>query len=163
MAYVGLGAIGLMLAIAPGYASPIFPAAGLALAAVLNHGRSALPALWLGSFVLNLAHTVIHGVLDPASTWAAAIIALGSSMQAWSGSLLVRHGLGTAWRRLETERDTLRFLFFGGFLACTIAASINAPALLAIGIIHRAQFAFTWWNWYVGDLLGVLIFAPLTI
>ncbi|MFZ4860311.1 MAG: MASE1 domain-containing protein [Desulfuromonadaceae bacterium] len=48
-AYALLGALGLMLAIGPGYASPIFPAAGLALVAALLFSRRALPGIWLGS------------------------------------------------------------------------------------------------------------------
>ena len=48
-AYALLGAFGLMLAIGPGYASPIFPAAGLALAVTLLSGRRAMPGVWLGS------------------------------------------------------------------------------------------------------------------
>ena len=38
LAYVALGAVGLTLAIPPGYASPVFPAAGLALACALLFG-----------------------------------------------------------------------------------------------------------------------------
>ena len=43
LAYALLGAAGLTLAIPPGYASPVFPAAGLALAGALWWGRTALP------------------------------------------------------------------------------------------------------------------------
>ncbi|MBV5344651.1 MAG: hypothetical protein JZU63_03490, partial [Rhodoferax sp.] len=42
LAYIMLGAAGLTMAIPPGYASPVFPAAGLALACVLLFGRRAL-------------------------------------------------------------------------------------------------------------------------
>ena len=43
--YLLLGGAGLLLAIPPGYASPVFPAAGLALAAVLRLGWRALPGI----------------------------------------------------------------------------------------------------------------------
>ena len=46
--------LGLMLAVPPGYASPIFPAAGIAVAAALIRGRATLPWTFLGSFQLNL-------------------------------------------------------------------------------------------------------------
>jgi hypothetical protein len=48
-------------------------------------------------------------------------------------------------------------------LACVLSASISVTGLYAVGIIERAKFSFTWWNWYVGDVLGVLVFAPLTL
>ena len=43
LGYLVLGMAGLLLAIPPGYASPVFPAAGLALACVLRFGWRALP------------------------------------------------------------------------------------------------------------------------
>jgi integral membrane sensor domain MASE1 len=46
---------GLLLALAPGYAAPIWPAAGIALAAVLLFGKRVAPGIWLGSFLANVA------------------------------------------------------------------------------------------------------------
>lgn len=57
------GPFGLALAIAPGYASPVFPASGFALAIALHQGTAALPAIWLGSWFLNLGVALIHGNL----------------------------------------------------------------------------------------------------
>ncbi len=47
--YALLAALGLALVSGSQYASPIFPAAGFGLAAVLVYGPSALPALFVGS------------------------------------------------------------------------------------------------------------------
>ena len=63
--YLALGGLGLLFAIAPGYASPIFPAAGWALAAALCFGRSALPGVLLGSAGLNLTLAFFNHTLDP--------------------------------------------------------------------------------------------------
>jgi hypothetical protein len=54
LGYALLGAAGLTLATASGYASPVFPAAGLALACVLWFERRALPGIWLGAAVVNI-------------------------------------------------------------------------------------------------------------
>jgi integral membrane sensor domain MASE1 len=43
IAYVVSGKLGLMLALPPGYASPIFPPAGIAIAAAFISGKKALP------------------------------------------------------------------------------------------------------------------------
>ena len=162
-AYLLLGALGLLLAIGPGYASPIFPAAGLALAAVLLFGRRALTGIWLGSVVLNLATPLLHGTLNPASTALALLIASGSTAQAFAGFWLVNRWQGAVWRNLERELDAMIFLLLGGVLACVISASIGVTGLCAANLIHRADILFSWWNWYVGDTLGVLIFAPLPL
>jgi len=71
--------------------------------------------------------------------------------------------MGVGWQRLESERDIIEFLFFGGPLACLVSATVGVTVLLLAGIIGPTEFAFSWWSWWIGDTLGVLIFAPLTM
>ena len=163
VAYTLLGALGLMSAIPPGYASPVFPAAGLALACALWFGNRALPGIWLGSALLNLGHVFMDGHLSTATAAVALVIASASMAQAWAGSWMVNRRLGSAWRSLEREQDVFGFLFLGGVLACILSASISVTGLSAAGIIEPEELLFTWWNWYVGDTMGVLVFAPLTL
>ena len=163
LAYALLGAAGLTLAIPPGYASPVFPAAGLALACVLWFGRRALPGIWLGSVLLNLSHAWLGSTLTPVTAALAIAIATGSTVQAWAGSRLVNRWVGPAWRELETERDTFGFLLSGGVVASVLSASISVTGLYVAGVIERAEFLYSWWNWYVGDTVGVLVFAPLAL
>ena len=35
--------------------------------------------------------------------------------------------------------------------------------LLAVDLIGATEFAYTWWAWYVGDVIGILLFTPLTL
>src|SRR4030088_525975 len=53
-AYAVSGKLALLLAVPPGFASPIFPPAGIAVAAMLIGGRTTLPWTFLGSFLLNV-------------------------------------------------------------------------------------------------------------
>ena len=162
LAYVLLGAAGLTMAIHPGYASPVFPAAGLALACVLLFGRRALFGVWLGSALLNLSHTYLIGTLSPATAAVDAVIATGTTLQAWAGGWLVNHWQGTAWHDMEREQDAFAFLLLGG-LAAVLSPSFGVTALYFAGIIQSAEILFTWWNWYAGDALGIFVFAPLTL
>ena len=161
--YIALGWVGLRLAIPPGYASPVFPAAGLALAMVLARGYRMLPGVWLGSFTLNLLHSS-HG---PEFNWipvaAAALIAFGATAQAAVGASLVERRQGAQWRQLEREQDAFVFMVQGGLLAGLASASISVASLVSLGVISPSQAGFTWWNWYTGDALGVMIFAPLSL
>ena len=163
LAYAALGALGLALAIPPGYASPVFPASGLALACVLWFGRRALPGIWLGSMALNVTQTWLHGSLNPTIAIVAAVIASGATLQAWAGCWLVNRWQGGSWRDLEREQDVFGFLLLGGGFACALSASISVTGLLVADAIEPAEFVFNWWNWYVGDTLGVMVFAPLTL
>lgn len=161
--YALLGAVGLTLAIPPGYASPIFPAAGLALAVVLFHGGGALPWIWLGSFLLNVGHSLWFERLSAATALAAAFIALGACLQAWLGQWWVNRKQGQAWRHLESEGQIVALLVWGGGLACLVSASVAVLVLWGLRVISLESIPFSWWTWYMGDLLGVAIFAPLAL
>ena len=73
-AYWAAARFTLPLAIPPGYASPIWPAAGVALAGLLMLGARAWPGVWLGSLIANFAVA--------ASAPVSALIATGSAVQA---------------------------------------------------------------------------------
>lgn len=163
LAYALLGALGLTLAIPPGYASPVFPASGFALAFVLWFERRALAGVWLGSLLLNLVQTWLHGTLNPAVFAVTTVIASAAAVQAWAGCRLVNRLQRSAWRDLEREQDAFVFLFLGGVVACLLSASISVTGLRVAGVIHESEYIYTWWNWYVGDTLGVLVFAPLIL
>ena len=159
--YVVLGAIGLVLAIPPGYATPVFPAAGLALAAILCHGRKVLPYVGLGSFILNLGHAVHSGDLTLNSAIAAGGIAGGAMLQAAWGHWWVIRRLGNAWQRLESEAQMITLLVRGGVQACFVSATVAVAVLWSLQMIALEAIPFSWWTWYTGDLLGVAIFSPI--
>ena len=164
LAYILLGAPGFLL----GSPAPVFPAAGLALAALLWFGNRALPGLWLGAVALNLGlHWFVAPWLGAGSFLTpvaiAASIASGATLQAWVGVWLVRHWQGGSWRTLALEQDVLRFLLFGGVLAGVVSTTIGTGTLTAAGLIGATEFAYTWWTWYVGDVIGILVIAPLTL
>jgi diguanylate cyclase (GGDEF)-like protein/PAS domain S-box-containing protein len=163
LAYALLGYAGLLLAIPPGYASPVFPAAGLALVAALHLGPKALPGIWLGSALLNHFHAWMNGFLTLDTSLLATVIATAAMFQALVGRYLVLRWHSSAWEELETELSSGTFLLLGGALACVCSASISVLGLYGFGIISQAEFSYSWWNWYIGDTLGVLIFAPMLI
>ena len=53
-AYAVAGRVALLLAIPPGYATAIWPAAGIALAGALLWGNRVWPGIVLGSFLVNV-------------------------------------------------------------------------------------------------------------
>ena len=163
LVYALLGAVSMLLAIAPGFASPVFPSAGVALACVLWMGRTGLVGSALGSLLFNLPHALLIGQLPATALAAGLITALGAALQAGVGAWLVRRSIGESWRELTRERDALRFLLHGGVLACLISASVGVTGLCGLGVIDPVEYAYAWWNWYVGDALGVIIFAPLAL
>ena len=53
LAYAAAGQLALFLALPPSFAAPIYPPAGIALAAALVYGWRALPGVLLGAYVVN--------------------------------------------------------------------------------------------------------------
>ncbi|MDO8938606.1 MAG: hypothetical protein Q7U98_05565 [Methylicorpusculum sp.] len=88
---------------------------------------------------------------------------LGAMLQAWITTFLVRDHLKGAWLRLDDDRDIIQLLFLAGPTACLISASWANVALMLLDMISIDELLFNWWNWWIGDTLGVLLFAPLTL
>lgn len=159
LVYLALGHTGLALSIPSGYASPVFPAAGFAVAFLLWTGWRAWPAIFVGSTLLNLN----AGSHDASHVAAAFGIAFGSTAQALVAVRLIERLGGTNWRTLESVRDITRVLLVAGPLACLVSASVGVGTLYFIGLTPQTDAAFTWWNWWVGDTLGVLVALPLSL
>src|SRR5216110_3685584 len=79
--YFIAGKLGLMLASLHASASPVWPAAGIALAALLVLGYRVWPAIFVGAFLVNL--TTAGNV---ATSFA---IATGNTLEALAGAWLV--------------------------------------------------------------------------
>jgi len=162
LAYAAVGWLSLLLAIPPGYASPLYPGAGLALAAVLVYGRRALPGVALGAWMVNASLATPRAALDLATLLLPLVSAFGAALQAAAGAALVR------WRlpgplTLGEPRDVAAFCLLGAVLACTVNASLSTLALSLAGVVPPAARAFTWWTWWAGDTLGALIGAPIVL
>ncbi len=163
LSYVIVGAAGLTLGTTSGYASPVFPAAGLALVFILWFERRALLGVWLGAVLVNIVPAIMGHALSLKTMAAAVFIAGGASLQALVGSMLIRRFQGEAWRDLERDYDAFIFLALGGALACVVSPSVGVTTLYFAGVVERTEFFFTWWTWYVGDAVGVLVFASLAL
>ncbi|WP_323001213.1 EAL domain-containing protein [Denitromonas sp.] len=159
LAYALSGILSLQLAIPPGYVAPLFPPAGIALAGVLLYGARMLPAVWLGSITVNVfAQWQADVPLSLGATLP--LVALGATLQAMAGAALVRRWVGFP-TALDRARLIVRFLFLAGPVSCLVSASIGISVLAAAGALPLEDAAFSWWNWWAGDSLGVLIFVPL--
>ncbi|TCP15244.1 PAS domain S-box-containing protein/diguanylate cyclase (GGDEF)-like protein [Crenobacter luteus] len=158
LGYVVSGKLSLLLAIAPGYASAIFPPAGVAIAAAFVAGRRAWPGVFLGSLLLNLWVGAGSGATAAA---AALLIALSSTLQAAWGGAALRRTLGYPVR-FDCARELLLFHLLAPLL-CLVSASLSVAALVALDIVPAGHFAAHWLRWWIGDTLGLLVVLPLAL
>lgn len=158
-AYTVCGLLALHIAIPPGYVSPLYPSAGIALAAMLSFGRKIWPAILTGAVLTNVGAVAQTG-LEGWAQLTPLIVGLGAVLQAFAGAALARR-----WSRfpLDTAGPILRFLFLIGPVSCLIGASFGTSALLLSGSLPFSEAAFTWWNWWAGDAVGILIAAPIAL
>jgi PAS domain S-box-containing protein len=138
-------------------ASPLSPAPGLALAALLMFGMRCWPGVWLGAFAFQLLSA--SSALDAAI---AALLASGAALQALLGACLT-HRFVNGPLPLSREGDVWRFLLAGGPLACVIAASLGIATLYGFGRMPGPETGEQWLTWWAGDTCAVLLFAPLML
>ncbi|GDX79907.1 hypothetical protein LBMAG42_17180 [Deltaproteobacteria bacterium] len=162
--YYVAGRLALLMAIPPGYATPVWPAAGFALVGLLALGWRAFPAVVVGSFFVNLETGFDASTVDAAwrSGLIASAIAMGAGAQAAIGAEGIRRVLGYP-HPFDEQRDIVRFLLIGGPLACVVSATCGSAALWAAGMVTARALPFSWFTWWVGDSIGVLVFAPLLL
>ncbi len=161
-AYLLAGLLALALAIPPSYAAPLYPSAGIALAAVLVYGWRVVPGVVLGAFCVNITLSAQRGNLALAALGLPALIALGAGAQAWVGAWLVRRHAPHP-DTLAEPRDIAVLCGLGALAACTLGASIATASLWAAGTVPTAELPVTWFTWWVGDALGALIAAPVML
>ena len=162
LAYVLTGWLALRLAFAPSFAAPLYPSTGIAFAAAWVYGRPALAATALGAFSVNVGLSAARGQFDLSALGVPLLIALGAALQAWLGCLLVRRFVAQPLTLAE-PRDIWRFLLLAAPVACLSNASVATAALALAGALPPSALGFTWWTWWIGDTLGVLIAAPAVL
>jgi signal transduction histidine kinase/ActR/RegA family two-component response regulator len=151
--YFVAGKLGLHLAFLHQSASPVWPPAGIALAALLVLGYRMWPAIFIGAFLVNA--TTAGNVLTSLG------IATGNTLEALCGAWLVnRFADGT--NVFERARNVFKF---------SIAALLSTLVSPSIGVTSLALGDFASWNsywpiwltWWLGDAAGDLVIAPLIL
>ncbi len=161
LAYPLFGLLSRELAL-PGYATAVWPPAGISLGALLLWGRNRALAVWLGALILNLRVATEFGAsLDMPLVWInSTSIAVGASLHALVGARLCSRAF-----RLDPElqfaRTSLRIIVLGGPVACLLSAAWGVSTLVATGLVGMADAPFSFLTWLVGDTLGVVLFTPL--
>ncbi|WP_159015512.1 EAL domain-containing protein [Cognatiluteimonas profundi] len=162
VAYYLAARLALLLAIPPGYATAVWPAAGVALAGILVFGYRVWPGILLGAFCLDYPTALQASGADtlPKAVALAAAMAGGASLQAVTGAWLIRRfsRYPVAFSR---ELEIGKFLALGGAVACLVNASIGVTLLWLSGGMSTDDVPFAWLTWWAGDTIGVLVFMPL--
>ncbi len=150
-AYLSTAKIGLTLNAIGGFATLVWPPTGIALAALLLWGYRYWPGIAAAALLVNL--------------WAGAPlpvacgIALGNTLEAVAGAWLM-HRVGFK-KPLCNLREVLALVVFAALLSTLLSASIGVLSLRWGGLLPVSALLPTWRAWWIGDMLGDLVIAPL--
>jgi len=163
IAYFATGWLGLLVAVPPGYATAVWPPSGIALAGLLLWGPRVWPGVLLGSFLINtwVSYAAAQTHLGFMSLAVAASIAVGSTLQALLAAHLLRRWIGLG-RIFSSGPATLGFAAIVA-LCCTVAATWGVTTLHLTGFVDYAGYFESWHTWWIGDVIGALIFTPLIL
>jgi diguanylate cyclase (GGDEF)-like protein/PAS domain S-box-containing protein len=135
-------------------ASVLWPSSGLGLAVLLLGGRRYAVGVFLGALLTH--------VISDNSVWTPVPIALGNTLEALGGSWLLTRG-GNFDVRLRSMRDYIRLVLFGGCVASLTGALTGPTVLLVSGVFTPDNYLIQMMHWWMGDVLGVVLVAPLIL
>jgi len=151
--YLIAGKIGLHLASLHASASPVWPPAGIALAAMLLLGYRAWPAIFIGAFVVNLTTAGTVGT--------SLAIATGNTLEAVAGAWLVNRFAGG---RNVFDRPQGVFKFaLAVAISAVLSPAFGVTSLALEGFADWTKYGAIWFTWWLGDVTGDLIFTPLVL
>ncbi len=151
--YFIAGKLGLKLAFLHASASPVWPPAGIALAAMLVLGYRIWPAIFIGAFLVNAT--------TAGDVTTSVCIATGNTLEAVTGAWLANRFAGGI-RAFDRAQDVFKFAL-AAVLACVISPMFGATSLAIAGFANWVNYSAIWTTWWLGDLSGALILAPVLI
>src|SRR5438093_7597427 len=151
--YFIAGKFGLMLASLHASASPVWPPAGIALAALLVLGYRAWPAIFVGAFLVN--------VTTAGNVATSLAVASGNTLEAVCGAWLVNRFAGGT---TVFDRPQGVFKFALAAMVSTIISPVFGVTSLAVArFADWTNYGAIWLTWWLGDTTGDLLVAPLII
>jgi signal transduction histidine kinase len=152
--YVAAAKFGLLMDAVGGFATLVWPPTGIALSALLIFGRGVWPAIAIGAFAANLtAHAPVAVALG---------IAIGNTLEAVVGAAALQQ-LARFDRSLERLRDVVALVSVAAVLSTVVSATIGTTSLWLGSVIASDEYLATWRAWWLGDMMGDLVFAPLLL
>ena len=146
--------IGLTIDAVSGFAALVWPPAGIALAGIVILGYRFWPAITLGALTVNF--------VTGAPLLVAAGIGIGNTLEALVGAYGLKRIIGFQ-NSLERVKDVMGLVVLAAILSTMVSATIGVASLWLGGIVSAAAFESTWIAWWVGDMLGIVVVAPLLL
>src|SRR5437667_10814382 len=151
--YFIVGKLSLQLAFVHPSASPVWPPAGIALAALVVFGYRTWPAIFLGAFLVN--------VTTAGNIGTSLCIATGNTLEAVCGAWLVNQFAGGT-RIFDRAQDVFKFAL-AVMVSTAVSPTFGVTSLAVGGLADWANYRAIWLTWWLGDATVALVVAPFII
>ena len=128
-------------------------ATGLAIAAILLWANRVAPAIFIAAFLINQ--------ITAGSIFTSLAIAGGNTLEAVLAGYLVRHW-AEGEQVFETPTGVTKFALIS-LAATVVSATIGVSSLTLAGYAEISSFISVWLTWWLGDLAGALVVAPVVV
>lgn len=143
--------LGLSMAYVQANTSPVWPPTGIGLAALLILGPRTWPGITMG---------VLFGSMLTGAPFDLAFgMSIGNTLEALVAVYFLRKLVGLH-NEIDRIQDVIGFVLVS-LLCTTIGASLGTTTLMLTGNGQWQFFGPIWFTWWIGDLLGALVVAPL--
>lgn len=155
LAYVAAAKLGLSLAYEHSSITAVWAPSGIALAALLLGGLRLWPGVALGAFLANAFCAENLGLLTVTG------ITIGNTLEAVIAVVLLRRvGFRPA---LDRVRDVAALVVLAATLSTVTSATFGTASLILAGVLTGGDWASAWWLWWLGDMTGDLLIAPIVL
>jgi integral membrane sensor domain MASE1 len=152
LAYFLTAKLGLSLDAVSGFATLVWPPTGIGFAALLIFGYRLWPAVFLAAFLVNFS--------AGATTLTALAIGVGNTLAPLAAAYFFRKIVN--FNNLERLRCALALILVS--LTCMLISSTTGTTSLWLsGSVPVGTYFGTWWAWWIGDVLGILLVGSLLL
>ncbi|HEY9614804.1 MASE1 domain-containing protein [Allocoleopsis sp.] len=156
--YFGLAKGSLVFAAVNGYATPIWPASGIALAAILLLGYHLWPGVFLGGCMAHFIGEQLTGT----AILSGLCIGMGNAVGTVLAAYLIKRSMENH-QPLNRVRDVFSFVFLAALLSPIADANIGVTALCVFGEAPWSAYGVVWWTWWISEVVGILVFTPVVL
>lgn len=152
--YFSTAQLGLKIYPVSDFATLIWIPSGLSLAFLLRFGLRFWPAITLGAIAANY--------FNGAPILSALGISIGNTLEPVVGAYLLKRFVKIE-PQLNQVKHVLGLIFFAALFSTIISATGGVTSLLLNNVIELSAYGATWFAWWIGDAVSVLIVAPLIL
>lgn len=158
IAYLVFAYLGSLLALLPDSPITMFqPSAGIALAALLLHGYVAIPGIFIGALLTNIA--LAPETPDAPIPSAGIFITVGLTVGPVIAAVLLKRFAPSAPIWGSARELVLGSLCIG--IACLVSTSINVSTITYLGLLPERYPLDAYGMWWLGEFCGMLIFTSI--